>query len=323
MWVGDGRNRFYDKHQFIVYDNGVSGFLGEHSCMDGTPTLRMNEFVLHSLAANKVDLGPARTSSTGSDLPTPKELKFVVDAKVEKAVKDSCQRFDELVGKHDLHVLHYEGYGKDYIKKFKASPDAWAQLVKQLAFHKMFSRPGVTYESAQTRAYQLGRTEVIRSASNETKAWAEAMLDPDQTDEHRATLFRRAVARHLQYAAWAADGQGVDRHFFGLKRMLKDGEPLPNIYQDPAFVKTSHWELSTSQLSSDFFDGWGYGEVVPDGYGLSYSIGRDYIRWTITSLKRDTLKLKHYLAEAAAETKAMMERVAAAEKKRDEGKAKL
>jgi len=44
----------------------------------------------------------------------------------------------------------------------------------------MFGRPGVTYESAQTRKYQLGRTEVIRSASKESKAWAEAMLDPKQ-----------------------------------------------------------------------------------------------------------------------------------------------
>ena len=58
------------------------------------------------------------------------------------------------------------------------SPDAIAQLIKQLAFHRMFGRPGVTYESAQTRKYQLGRTEVIRSASKESKAWAEAMLDP-------------------------------------------------------------------------------------------------------------------------------------------------
>lgn len=57
-WVGNGRNRFYDKHQrvysfscsisllyfiiVIVFDNGRSGFLGEHSCMDGTPTLRLN-----------------------------------------------------------------------------------------------------------------------------------------------------------------------------------------------------------------------------------------------------------------------------------------
>lgn len=64
--------------------------------------------------------------------------------------------------------------------------------------------------------------------------------------------------------------------------------------------------------------------VVPDGYGLSYSIGNDYIRWTITSLKRDTQKLKHYLAEAASETRHMMELAAAAEKrKHDGGKAKL
>ena len=157
-------------------------------------------------------------------------------------------------------MLHYEGYGKEQIKRFKVSPDAWAQLVKQLAFHKMFGRPGVCYESAQTRKFQLGRTEVIRAASSENRAWAESMLNPAESPVHQAALFRRAAARHLQYAAWAADGQGVDRHLFGLKKLLKDGEELPGIYKDPAFGRTSHWELSTSQLSSRFFDGWGYGE---------------------------------------------------------------
>ena len=82
-------------------------------------------------------------------------------------------------------------------------------------------------------------------------------------DTHRAELFRRAVARHVQYAGWAADGQGVDRHLFGLKRMLREGEPVPKIYSDEAYAKTSHWELSTSQLSSPFVDGWGYGEGEP------------------------------------------------------------
>ena len=42
--------------------------------------------------------------------------------------------------------------------------------------------------------------------------------------------------------------------------MLKQGEPLPEIYADPAFGQSSHWELSTSQLSSRYLDGWGYGE---------------------------------------------------------------
>ena len=42
--------------------------------------------------------------------------------------------------------------------------------------------------------------------------------------------------------------------------MLKEGEPLPEIFSDPAFGRSSHWELSTSQLSSRYLDGWGYGE---------------------------------------------------------------
>ncbi|EEB89371.1 hypothetical protein MPER_12539, partial [Moniliophthora perniciosa FA553] len=103
-WVGDGKNRFYDKHQLIVFDNGRSGFLGEHSCMDGTPTLRMNEFMLASIALNKIDLGPTRTKETGSDLAEPTELKFEVNDQVKRLVQEAESRFDELVGKHDLHV---------------------------------------------------------------------------------------------------------------------------------------------------------------------------------------------------------------------------
>lgn len=89
-------------------------------------------------------------------------------------------------------------------------------------------------------------------------------------DERRAELMRKAAARHIQYATWAADGQGVDRHLFGLKKMLREGEPVPEIYTDEAFTKSNHWELSTSQLSSKYIDGWGYGEgkfrlsCVPD-----------------------------------------------------------
>jgi carnitine O-acetyltransferase len=41
-------------------------------------------------------------------------------------------------------------------------------------------------------------------------------------------------------------------------------------------------------------------------------------------MRKDTLKLKHYLAEAATETRQMMERATAAEKQKEEHqKAKL
>jgi carnitine O-acetyltransferase len=277
----------------------------------------MNEFMLATISSGKADLGPP-TVANPSSLPQPTELTFHLNSTVQSYITAACSRFDFLLGTHELNVLHYEGYGKNLMKHHKFSPDAWVQLVKQLAFHKLFGRPGITYESAQTRKFQQGRTEVIRSASNESKAWAEAMLDSHAWTNplKLRNLFSKAVSRHIQYSTWAADGQGVDRHLFGLKRMLQPGEELPEIYKDEAFSKSSHWELSTSQLSSKYFEGWGYGEVVKDGFGLSYAIGDDYVRWTITNLKgkQKGEEVKHYLAEAATEVKRMLEAAERVEK---------
>jgi carnitine O-acetyltransferase len=54
--------------------------------------------------------------------------------------------------------------------------------------------------------------------------------------------------------------------------------------------------------------------VVPDGYGLSYSIGDGYIRWTMTCLKDMSRKkkgskdLKKALQEAADMVKDLLEK---------------
>jgi carnitine O-acetyltransferase len=78
--------------------------------MDGTPTLRMNEFMLASLALKKLDLGPPMTSETGKDLPEPTELKFDIGDDVKALVKNSEKRFDDLIGQHDLHVRTRRNY---------------------------------------------------------------------------------------------------------------------------------------------------------------------------------------------------------------------
>lgn len=76
-----------------------------------------------------------------------------------------------------FQIAQFNECGKDVMKAHKTSPDAWMQMTKQLAYGKMHNgQPAVTYESAQTRKFKLGRTEVIRSASNESKAFVQAML---------------------------------------------------------------------------------------------------------------------------------------------------
>ena len=38
-------------------------------------------------------------------------------------------------------------------------------------------------------------------------------------------------------------------------------------------------------MSSENFDGWGWGEVVPDGFGIAYMIKNNSIHYNVAALK--------------------------------------
>lgn len=269
-WHGDGQNRWYDKPlQFIVNSNGTSGFLGEHSMMDGTPTHRLNDYVNMLIFTNKLDLSNPHVRS---NLPEPLPITFEINDTVKKDIHKAVVDFDDVIGQHELRVQAYQGYGKGLIKQFKCSPDAYVQLIIQLAYHKMFGRNRPTYESASTRRFQQGRTETCRSVSDESVAFCSAMADPSVSPEPCVKHFRAALDAHVKYISDASDGRGVDRHLFGLKKCLKEGEEMPALYTDPAYGYSSTWYLSTSQLSSEFFNGYGWSQVVDEGFGIAYMI---------------------------------------------------
>lgn len=66
---------------------------------------------------------------------------------------------------------------------------------------------------------------------------------------------------------------------------LKPGESTPSIFTDPAYKLSSYWNLSSSQITSEMFDGWGWGEVVPDGFGVAYMIKDNSIHYNVAALK--------------------------------------
>lgn len=277
-WHGDGANRWFDKPlEFIINDNGTSGFLGEHSMMDGTPTHRLNDYANMMIFSNRLDLAE---SSIRSDLAEPIALKFHVNNAVNKEIHRALADHEALIAQHELRVQAYQGYGKGLIKKFKCSPDAYVQMIIQLAYHKMYGTNRPTYESAATRRFQQGRTETCRSVSDESVAFCSAMADPEVTPEECIKAFRAAVDAHVKYITDASDGKGVDRHLFGLKRLLKEGEDLPNLFKDRAYSYSGTWYLSTSQLSSEYFNGYGWSQVVDDGFGIAYMINENrYVPW--------------------------------------------
>ncbi|PKS11583.1 hypothetical protein jhhlp_003348 [Lomentospora prolificans] len=296
-WHGDGANRWYDKPlQFIINDNGTSGFMGEHSMMDGTPTHRLNDYLNDLIFNNKIDLSDPSIRST---LPEPEAIKFHITKEVQAEIDRAIKDFRDVIGQHQLAVQAYQGYGKGLIKKFRCSPDAYVQMIIQLAYHKMYGKNRPTYESAATRRFQQGRTETCRSVSEASVAWCNAMADPATPNDEKVKLFRAAIDSHLEYIAAASDGKGVDRHLFGLKKLLEPGEEVPAIYKDPAFGYSCSWYLSTSQLSSEFFNGYGWSQVIDQGFGIAYMINENSLNFNIVSKGLGSDKMSFYLNEAA------------------------
>ncbi|KAL6402834.1 carnitine o-acetyltransferase [Ilyonectria robusta] len=303
-WHGDGANRWYDKPlQFIVNDNGTSGFMGEHSMMDGTPTHRLNDYVNDLIFGNKLDFSDP---SIRSNLPEPQLVKFDIDQKVQTEIDRATKDFHDVISQHQLAVQGYQGYGKGLIKKFKCSPDAYVQMIIQLAYFKMYGKSRPTYESAATRRFQLGRTETCRTVSDESVAWCQAMEDGSLDDKTRVDLFRKAINGHLEYITAASDGKGVDRHLFGLKRLLEPGQDVPSIYKDPAFAYSASWHLSTSQLSSEFFNGYGWSQVIDAGFGIAYMINENSLNFNVVSKGLGSDRMSYYLSEAASEMRDLL-----------------
>lgn len=262
---GNGENRWFDKPlQWVVFDSGETGFIGEHSCMDGTPTAKVNDYIGARLSKGDVDVQGSTSRINVESL----ELK--VDSKTRQAIEETRKSYDKAVEEEDMGFLYYTRYGKNGIKAAKSSPDGWVQMVMQLAYGLTFPEAPVTgtYEAAQTRKYALGRTETVRVCSPASKAFVLSMLPGStKTDQERRELFLEALKQHGKDMKDASVALGCDRHIFGLKMILAESgkKDKVEVFDDELFKNAATWRLSTSAIISKYFVGYGWGQVVEFG----------------------------------------------------------
>ena len=80
--------------------------------MDGTPTSRLNDWLLRSLHAKKIDLG-STTPTSEEQLPKPAAITFKLNSQAQQAIQTAIKNHDEELSKHKISVLQYNGYGKE------------------------------------------------------------------------------------------------------------------------------------------------------------------------------------------------------------------
>ncbi|KAL5049728.1 hypothetical protein BDW71DRAFT_153426 [Aspergillus fruticulosus] len=229
--VGTCTNRWYDKLQIIVCKNGSAGINFEHTGVDGHTVLRFASDVYTDTilrfartingqapslwATTSPDPAKRHPRSFGDVSPTPRKLEWDMLPELSIAIRFAESHLADLLQQHEFQVLDFNGFGKNFITSMGFSPDAFVQMAFQAAYYGLYGQVVNTYEPAMTKAFLHGRTEAIRSVTNEALDFVKTFW-AENPAEDKVNALRKATEKHSAITKECSKGQGQDRHLYAL-----------------------------------------------------------------------------------------------------------
>ncbi|KAJ5578097.1 mitochondrial carnitine O-acetyltransferase [Penicillium hispanicum] len=229
--VGTCTNRWYDKLQIIVCNNGSAGINFEHTGVDGHTVLRFASDVYTDTilrfaktingqapslwATSSPDPAKRDPSSFGNVSTTPRKLEWDMMPELNIALRFAESHLSDLLHQHEIQVLDFEGFGKNFITSMGFSPDAFVQMAFQAAYYGLYGRVENTYEPAMTKVFLHGRTEAVRTVTPEAVDFVKTFWG-DNPAETKIEALRTATQRHTAITKDCSKGQGQDRHLYAL-----------------------------------------------------------------------------------------------------------
>ncbi|XP_029918923.1 carnitine O-acetyltransferase b [Myripristis murdjan] len=272
-------NRWFDKTlQFVVGEDGSWGLLYEQATAEGPPIATLLDHILEY--CKKPD--PKRAPLV--PLPMPKKLYFHIDREIKRDIENAKQNLDILINDLDVNVFNFRKFGKELPKQHSMSPNSFIQVALQLAYYRVHNEVCPSCDIASQRMFRGGRTEFIRSPTNQTLKFLLAFDDPSISREAKLQLFREAVEAYSALTEQALRGQAIDRHLLGLKlQAISEGLSIPKIFMDTAYGLATHWKLRTGQVPANTDSVMCFGPLVPDGYAICYNPQADHVHFSITA----------------------------------------
>ncbi|XP_067217566.1 carnitine O-acetyltransferase b isoform X1 [Chanodichthys erythropterus] len=272
-------NRWFDKTlQFVVGEDGSWGLLYEHATAEGPPIATLLDHVLEYCKK------PDRVRAPLIPLPMPKKLYFYINSEIKWDLEMAKQNLDILINDLDIKCFNFQRFGKEFAKHLKLSPNSFIQVAIQLAYYRVHNEVCAACDIASLRMFRGGRTDYIRSPTNQMLGFIQAFDDYAVSREAKVQLLREAVDAYSILTEQSLMGQGIDRHLLGLKlQAIEEGLSVPRIFMDTAYGLATHWKLRTGQVPTITDSVMCFGPLVPDGYAVCYNPQQDHVHFSITA----------------------------------------
>ncbi|CCG80555.1 Carnitine acetyl transferase [Taphrina deformans PYCC 5710] len=358
--VGTCTNRWYDKLQLIVCKNGSAGINFEHTGVDGHTVLRfVSDIYTDTIMRFAKTINPAAPNLWPSMSPdpskrdpesfgdvdsTPHRLEWKLNSELSTAIRFAETRLSDLLLQNELQILEFTNYGSNFMKQSGFSPDAFVQMAFQAAYYGLYGRVQSVYEPAMTKSFRHGRTEAIRSTTNESVNFVKRFCE-DVNPQIKVDALRKACTRHTAITRQASAGEGQDRHLYALFKMwekqvadhkagehaknptssngdgsdvtrspsdtsLSDaGHEMPALFADCAWDRLNNTILSTSNCGNPALRMFGFGPTSLDGFGIGYIIKDNSISICASSKHRQTSRFLETLSNYFLEIRGLIREV--------------
>lgn len=238
--VGTCTNRWYDKLQIIVTQNGKAGINFEHTGVDGHTVLRfVSDIYTDSILSFAQSINGHAPSLWGNDssskpdfdqdlVTIPRKLEWELTPDLSLALRFGETRLSDLINQNEFKHLEFKNYGSSTIKKMKYSPDAFVQMAFQVTYYALYGKVECTYEPAMTKNFFHGRTEAVRTVSQESNLFVRKFFDLTVSNKDKLSYLTNACTKHAQQTKKSSMGKGIDRHLYALfciwKRYVDSGD---------------------------------------------------------------------------------------------------
>ena len=248
-------NRWWDKSlQFVVAANGCSATIGENTKADGITHRLLMKALQEAIFQQPTELLRTATHTKSQSIAAVEELQLRLTNSDQKRVEYIQELSLRTIAPVEYRDTHVEGFRQKRLLTAHSPRKAAAMILLLLTLaicrgkgEDKKSQP--VWETVSLAPFRSGRIDWIQVVSQPVWDFVRAATQPDPKPAQHAILrelWQAAVADHTRTMGLASRGHGFVNHLYSLKLQLRDGEPVPALFESMSWKATERGGLQQS-----------------------------------------------------------------------------
>jgi hypothetical protein len=308
-------NRWSDKPlQFVVCENGTSGFVCEHTMLDAISMVQLNKMVTKAILDNKPRF---QSEEPGTEFMEDMQEELVLETNSEivnniSRVGEDFKNFKNLHKPTEVLQFHLFKLGNTFFRSFKIASKAGCHLVIQLASLMHFGQQYPCWEALATALFRQGRLDWMQVVSPSMYEFCASMVDNTRPPAELKALLQEAASTHSSTLAKTGRGKGFLAHCRYIREVVGEDETVPAFFEDPTWpsmMNTSTTrKIKTLFLPRDMMiQEGGYLMTDPESLLVHYEVEEDRCFFWIQGTAEHPKRFQEALERAADMVRNLLE----------------